>query len=61
MGSDIKFKVIMLRSSLCDYAYAYLLVKGTATTTGAQDDGQMKEIRALYFKIVLDLLNASAE
>ena len=27
-GSDIKFKTTMLRSSLCDYAYAYIL-KGT--------------------------------
>ena len=28
----------MLRSSLCDYADAYILVKGTITTTGAGDD-----------------------
>ena len=28
----------MLRSSLCDYADAYLLVKGTITITGAGDD-----------------------
>ena len=37
-GSDIKFKTTMLRSSLCDYADAYILVKGTITTTGAGDD-----------------------
>ena len=37
-GSDIKFKTIMLRSSLCDYADAYILVKETITITGAGDD-----------------------
>ena len=33
-GSDIKFKTTMLRSSLCDYANAHILVKGTITITG---------------------------
>ena len=28
----------MLRSSLCDYADAYILVKGTITITGAGED-----------------------
>ena len=37
-GSDVKFKTAMLRSSLCDYADAYILVKGTITITGAGDD-----------------------
>ena len=37
-GSDIKFKTTMLKSSLCDYADAYILVKGTITITGARDD-----------------------
>ena len=36
-GSDIKFKTTMLRSSLCDYADAYILVKGTIIITGAGD------------------------
>ena len=30
-GSLIKFKTSMLRSSLCDYSDAYILVKGTIT------------------------------
>ena len=33
-GSDIKFKTTMLRSNLCDYVDAYILFKGTITTTG---------------------------
>ena len=36
--SDIKFKTTMLKSSLCDYADAYILVKGTIRITGAGDD-----------------------
>ena len=36
--SDIKFKTTMLRSSLCDCADSYILVKGTITITGAGDD-----------------------
>ena len=30
--------VVILRSSLCDYADAYILVKGTITITGVGDD-----------------------
>ena len=33
-GSDIRFKTTMLRSNLCDYADAYILVKGTITIAG---------------------------
>ena len=36
--SDIKFKTTMVRSSLCDYADPYILVKGTTTITSAGDD-----------------------
>ena len=33
-SNAIKFKTAMLRSNLCDYAEAYILVKGTITITG---------------------------
>ena len=33
-SNDIKFKTTMLRSNLCDYTDAYILVKGTITITG---------------------------
>ena len=46
-GNEIKFKTTMLRSSLCDYADAYILVKGTITINGAEamllQDREMKE------------------
>ena len=41
--SDIKFKSAMLRSNLCDYADAYILVKGTITITGRGDDAATKQ------------------
>ena len=52
---DIKFKTTMLKSSLCDYADAYILVKGTMTSTGAGDDAAAKRAgernKGVIFKI----------
>ena len=43
--SNIKFKTTMLRlrSSLCDYGDAYILVKGTITNTGAGADAAARQ------------------
>ena len=41
IGSQIKFKTTLLKSSLCDYSDAYIHVKGTITvndTAAAADD-----------------------
>ena len=43
-GSDIKFKTTMLTSNLCDYADAYIVVKGTIKVTGAADNDPAKRI-----------------
>ena len=43
-SNDIKFKTAMLRSNLCYYADAYMLVKGTITITGAGDDDTAKRL-----------------
>ena len=37
-NSNIRFKTAMLKSSLCDYTDAYILVKGKITITGEGDD-----------------------
>ena len=37
-NSQIKFKTTMLKSSLCDYSDAYILVKGTITINGRGAD-----------------------
>ena len=41
-SNDIKFKTIMLRSNLCNYADAYILIKGTISITGAGNDDATK-------------------
>ena len=41
-SSDIRFKTTMLRSNLCDYADAKILVKGTIIITGAGNDDATK-------------------
>ena len=41
---DIKFKNTMLRSNVCDYADAYILVNGRTTITGAGDDYAAKQL-----------------
>ena len=60
-SNDIKFKTTMLRSNLCDYAGAYILVKGTITITGSGNDDAAKRSdernKGVIFKIVLHLLN----
>ena len=41
-GNSIKFKTTTLRSNLCDYADAYILVNGTITITGDGDDASKR-------------------
>ena len=43
INSQIKFKTTMLKSSLCDYSNAYILVKATITTDGAGDDAAVRQ------------------
>ena len=38
INSQIKFQIPMLKSSLCDYCDAYILVEGTVTIAGAEAD-----------------------
>ena len=57
-NSNIRFKTTMIRSSLCDYSDANILVKGTITipntaTAGAAVNNTNKEVT---FKIMLLLL-----
>ena len=43
-SNDIKFKTTMLRSNLCDYADAYILVKGNITIAGTGADDAAKRL-----------------
>ena len=40
--SPITFKTSMLKSCLCDYSYAYILISGTITIDGAGADDAAK-------------------
>ena len=62
VNSQIRFKTTMLKSSLCDYSDAYILVKGTITITGAGADAAARRAderdKVGHLKIVLPLLIA---
>ena len=50
----------MLRSSLCDYSNAYILVQGNISVNNTADAGaaEIMQIKDKYLKIVLHLLTA---
>ena len=58
VNSQIKFKTTMLKSSLCDYSDACILVKGTITVNNTLLKVLMQVIliKKEYLKIVLHLL-----
>ena len=58
-NKQIRFKAAMLRSSLCDYSNAYILVKGTIPINNAAGAGAAANNtnRKKYLKFVLHLLN----
>ena len=43
VNSQIKFKTTMLKSRLCVYSDAYILVKGTLTITGRGADAAARQ------------------
>ena len=43
VNSQIKFKTTMIKSSLCDYSDAYILVEGKITITGAGADAAARQ------------------
>ena len=67
VNSQIKFKTTMLKSSLCDYGDAYILVKGTITITGAGADGVARQTdkgqrnKGLIFKNRVQFINCKTE
>ena len=43
-SKKIKFKTSMLRSDLCDYSDAYIVVKGTITNAASDNDAYDKKL-----------------
>ena len=64
-NSDIRFKTTMLKSSLCDYSDAYILVKGRITITGAGADAAAKQAdernKGVIFKNCALFINCKSE
>ena len=48
VDKNIKFKTSVLQSDLCDYSDAYIVVKGTITVTGRNNDNRRN--KKLTFK-----------
>ena len=63
VNSQIKFKTIMLKSSLCDYSDAYILVKGTisVTNTAAAGVAANNINKEVIFKICAPFTNCIGE
>ena len=65
VGSQIKFKTTMLKSSLCDYSDAYILVNGKITIAGAGNDAAARQTderdKGLVFKNCAPFINCISE
>ena len=65
-NKSVRFKTPMLRSDLCDYSDAYILVNGTITVTApgvinANNIRDKKKIDLLYLKIMRHLFRVQPE
>ena len=63
VNSQIKLKTTMLKSSLCDYSDAYILVKGTISVnnTAAQDATANNTNKKVIFKNCAPFTNCISE
>ena len=50
--NQIRFKTMMVKSSLCDCSEAYLLISGRITITGEVADDNAKETDKRYKKVI---------
>ena len=64
-NSQIKFKTTMLKSSLCNYSDAYILVKGKITIAGAGNDVTARQAdernKGVIFKKCAPFINCMCE
>ena len=63
VNNQTKFKTTMLKSSLCDYSDAYILVKGTITAnnTAAADADESNTNKKVIFKNCAPFTNCISE
>ena len=61
-GSQIKFKTSMLRSILCNYSDAYILVKGTISIERVLAPAELENVdNEVVFKICAPFTNCIGE
>ena len=64
-NSDIRFKITVLKSSLCDYSDAYILIKGRITITGEGGDVAARQAdernKGVIFKNCAPFINCQSE
>ena len=57
IGNQVKLKILMIRSSLCDYSDSYIVIKGTtAVPNTGTAEAPNKRTKKWCLKIFLDLL-----
>ena len=61
VNSQIKFKTAMLKSSLCDYSNAYILVKGTIAERSAAGAAANNTNKKVIFKNCAPFTNCISE
>ena len=61
VNSQIKFKTTMLKSSLCDYSDAYILVKGTINVNNTAAQGAAANNKKVIFKNCAPFTNCISE
>ena len=65
VNCDIRFKTTVLKSSLCDYSDAYILVKGRIKITGAGADAAARQAderdKGVIFKNFAPFINCKSE
>ena len=65
VNSQIKFKATMLKSSLCDYSDAYILVQTKITISGAGNDAAARQAderdKGVIFKNCAPFINCISE
>ena len=64
-NSDIRFKTTMIKSSLCDYSDAYIVVKGRITFTRAEANADARQAderdKGVIFKNCVPFTNCKSE
>ena len=58
VNSDIRFQTTILKSSLCDYNVAYILLKGRIAITGAGADAAARETEERDKEVILTVLHS---